>query len=448
MTYKKICEDIFEAGKNLIEDMEIYISKDSKMSINVFGGELNKFSLADSEGLSLRGIVDGRMGYSYTEKIDSSSVEDLVQGVFNSAKTLDSLDKPVLYDGSGSYERVEKPESDFENITIPEKIQFLKDLEANVLKMDGRIVSVQSVNYVEMVNEIFMKNTLGMDLKDRFTKGIMYISIMAKDGEEVKTGMAYRVFDNFKDLNLEEIGNEVVNNTLGQFGGSSLKTGTYPVIIENTTFADLLEAFVPIFSAENVDKGLSNLKDKIGDKIAVEGFNLIDNPFYEKGLSIKSFDDEGVPTKSKNVIENGILKTYFHNLKTAEKYKLEATGNGVRSYKSSVGILPSNLYVENGKVSLIDMMEDISYGVLIDDLQGLHAGLDSISGDFSLSAGGKLIEDGKITRPVELITIAGNFYKLLKDIEEIGDDLKFTLPGNGYVGSPSIKIKSLSIAGE
>ena len=78
----------------------------------------------------------------------------------------------------------------------------------------------------------------------------------------------------------------------------------------------------------------------------------------------------------------------------------------------------------------------------------MHSGLNEVSGDFSLSAYGFEIVDGKIKRPIDQITIAGNFFKLLKDIEVIGDDLRFGFPGSGYFGSPSVKIKELSIAGD
>ena len=78
----------------------------------------------------------------------------------------------------------------------------------------------------------------------------------------------------------------------------------------------------------------------------------------------------------------------------------------------------------------------------------MHSGLNTVSGDFSLAALGFLIENGKISRPVEQITVAGNYFEMLKNIEETGSDLKFGLPGGSYIGSPSLKIKKLSIAGE
>ncbi|MFA6782373.1 MAG: metallopeptidase TldD-related protein, partial [Sedimentibacter sp.] len=104
--------------------------------------------------------------------------------------------------------------------------------------------------------------------------------------------------------------------------------------------------------------------------------------------------------------------------------------------------------VEKGERELNEMVADLDKGILITELQGLHSGLNSISGDFSLAALGYLIESGKISRPLEQITVSGNYFEMLKNIEETGSDLKFGLPGGAYIGSPSLKINKLSIAGE
>ena len=139
----------------------------------------------------------------------------------------------------------------------------------------------------------------------------------------------------------------------------------------------------------------------------------------------------------------------MHNLKTSGKDGVESTGNASRgSYKSSIGISPSNLYVEKGDKDLDEMIREMDNGILIIDLQGLHSGLNSLSGDFSLSCYGYMIEGGKKARPVNQITVSGNFFDMINKIEEIGSDLRFGLPSDAYIGSPSIKIESLSIAGK
>ncbi len=142
------------------------------------------------------------------------------------------------------------------------------------------------------------------------------------------------------------------------------------------------------------------------------------------------------------------LTTYLYNLKAAAREGVKSTGNAFRSsHKSSVGIAPTNLYIEPGQTSYDQLKKMKERILLVTDITGLHAGANQVSGDFSLSAEGFLLEDGEIIKPVEQITISGNFIELLKDVIGIGDDLEMGSPGRGHIGSPSLLIGSLSVGG-
>jgi len=447
---KALIEKIFQKGRESgLNDMEVYYSAGSSLTLKVFQTELDTYNLSESEGLSLRGVYKGKMGYSYTERVDEASIEQLVRDVVENATIIDSEDEEDIFEGSKEYKKVDSFNLGLSKISEEEKIKFVKKLEEEAFKLDKRIASVQACVFGDGYGETIMSNTKGLFLEDKSNIAYTYISVVAKEGEDIKTGLAYRTGNDFNKFIAEEIAKEAVDEALALLGASSVKSGDYKVIIKNSAAADLLEAFTGIFSAEAVQKNLSLLKGKLNEKIASDKFTLIDDPYMEGGLASKSFDGEGVACKYKKVIDKGVLKTYFHNLKTAKKDGVETTGNASKgSYKSSIGISPSNFYVEKGERDLNEMIADLDKGILITELQGLHSGLNSISGDFSLAALGYLIEGGKISRPVEQITVAGNYFEMLKNIEETGSDLKFGLPGGAYIGSPSLKIKKLSIAGE
>jgi PmbA protein len=447
---KALIDKIFEKGRaSGLEDMEVYYSAGTSLTLKVFQKELETYNLSEGEGLSLRGVYRGKMGYSYTEKADESSIDRLVKDVIENATIIDSDDEEVIFEGSKEYKKVDSFNPSLSEVREEEKIEFVKKLEEEAFNLDDRIVSVQSCVYGDGSGETIMSNTKGLYLRDKSNIAYTYISVVAKEGEDIKTGLAYRTGNDFNKFDAKEIAREAVEEALALLGASPVKSGDYKVIIRNSAAADLLEAFTGIFSAEAVQKNLSLLKGKLNEKIASHVFTLVDDPYMEGGLASRSFDGEGVACKYKKVIDKGVLKTYLHNLKTAKKDGVETTGNaGKDSYKSSIGISPSNFYVEKGERSLKEMIADTDKGILITELQGLHSGLNSISGDFSLAALGFLIEEGKISRPVDQITVAGNYFEMLKNIEEIGSDLKFGLPGAAYIGSPSLKIKKLSIAGE
>lgn len=450
MDMKMLIDKIFAEGKKQgIQDMEVFYSAGSSLSLKVFQKELDGYSLSESEGLGLRGMYNSKMGYSYTEKVDETSIDLLVKNIKENATVIDSDDEEYIFEGSKEYKKVDTFNPKLEEVEEAEKIKFVKQLEEEAFKIDNRIQSVETCVYGDGYGETIMSNTKGLYLHDKSNIAYTYVVVVAKENEDIKTGMAYRTGNDFSKFNPKEIAEEAVKEALSMLGAKSVKSGDYPVVIRNNAAADLLEAFEGIFSAENVQKNLSLLKGKLNEQIGSEKFTLVDDPFMEGGLASRSFDGEGVASKYKKVVDKGVLKTYFHNLKTAKKDGVETTGNASKSsYKSSVGIAPSNLYVEKGEKTLEEIISSMDKGILITELQGLHSGLNSVSGDFSLAALGYEIKDGKIAKAVEQITVAGNYFELLKNIEETGSDLKFGLPGEAYIGSPSLKIKKLAIAGE
>lgn len=445
MRYEELINKILEKSKENLSECEVYLSTNKETSMEVFEGELSKYNIAESGGLSLRGIYNGKMGYAYTEKLDESSIDSLIQGVIDNAEFI-SGDKEIIYKGDKDYEKIEFTEN-LLSYSREEKINFIKQLEKEALLKDERLKPMASA-YEEIEVERYIVNSKGVDLNERQALAVVYLGVMAEDNDEVKTGYSFKFIRDFEKLNKEEIINEAVNDAISSLGSESVKSDNYPVVFKNTTFGSLLAAFSSVFVAENVQKGLSLLKGKLGEQIANEVLTLVDDPYLKDGLGTSGFDDEGTRTSYKEVIKEGKLQTYLYNWKTAIKDDVESTGNAGRSYKGSVGTSVSNFYILEGAKSKAEILKDANEGLYLTSLQGLHSGLDPVSGDFSLSASGYKIENGSITTPVNQITVSGNFFDLFRNIIEIGNDLEFGTAGGGKIGSPTIFVKELSIAGE
>ena len=224
-----------------------------------------------------------------------------------------------------------------------------------------------------------------------------------------------------------------------------MKSGKYKVIINNEVFADILDCFSDSFSGDSVNKGFSLLKGRQNTKIANDNITLLDEPLMKDGISSCSFDSEGVATYNKAVIENGVLKTYLHNIKSAAAMGVKSTGNGFKgSYKTAVGVSPTNFYIKPGEDDFEKALSEMGEGLVITDVAGLHSGANTVSGDFSLAAEGFAVKDGKISAPVEQITIADNFFELLKKAHIVCSDLKFN---TSAVGSPSIMFEEIAVSG-
>lgn len=449
MEWDEMAKVLFEKGKKRgAADMEVFGAAGRELEIKFFKGEMEGYNVSESRGLSLRGLVNDKMGYSYTERLDADCTDLLTEQMAGSAEVIDSDDKQEIFGGSDHYEKVNMYNPALEDIPIEDKIKFTKELEQAAHKADDRVDTVNYCIYGEAAGEVRIINTKGLDLNEKANMAYAYISVVVKDDGDVKTADKFVAGNDFKKFNAKKLAERAVCEAVSLLHAQSVPSGGYPVILRYDAAADMLGAFGSIFSAEAVQKGLSLLKGKLNTQVASEKVSVIDDPFMKGGLACASFDGEGVATKYKRVINKGTLTTYLHNLKTAAKDNVPSTGNASKpSYKATVGISPSNFYIENGQVPLDDMIKRMDRGLFIIEVQGLHSGLNAVSGDFSLSAIGYFVEDGKIVRPVEQITIAGNYLSLLTDITEVADDLTFGMPGTAYIGSPSLWVKNLSVSG-
>ena len=450
MNRDKLVDILFEKGReNNISDMEVYVLKQSSMNINIYEGQLEEYIISGEDSLSIRGIYNEKMGYSYTEKLLPESLDELINNLIQYAKNNENEEIENITT------LTEKKEKNVEKINLlgkyseKEKMEYLFDLEKRAYALDTRIKIIDNCSYEENTQNVYIKNTKGLELEDSHTIGILGLSVVAEDGKNMQTGYSHYVFNNLSEEYKDMLIEESAGDALTMLGAESIASGNYEIILRNNVAADMFSSFLPIFLGSTVQKNLSLMKGKIGQKVAVNIFNIVENPLMENGKYYRNFDDEGTPTYTKYIIENGVLKTFLHNNKTAEKDSIKSTGNGFRtSHKASIGVMSTNMYIMEGNKSLLDMINSMKKGIVITDIHGLHAGINPVSGDFALSCNGLYIEDGKVVRPLAQITVSGNLYTMINDIISIGKDTKFSYPGSNYFGSPSIYIRSLTISGK
>ena len=313
------------------------------------------------------------------------------------------------------------------------------------MKEKSPYVQMTEVSYSEEENTTTIVNSNGLNVK-RHSKYAFLVAeaVCVKDGE-TKTGFDYIRLDNIKDADLDALASGIVLDAVSTFGADSLPSGAYPVVLDKKVVSSLLGAFSNLFSADAVLKNMSFLKDKLGKKVFGENITLIDDPLSLDAPSQSAFDDEGVASFTKSVVENGVLKTYLHNLKTAAMMQVKSTGNGYKGgIETSVGVRPSNLYLKSGDTSFEDLLQSVKDGVYITSVTGLHAGLNPVSGSFNLQSSGFRIENGKKTTPVTLIILSGTLQELLNNVSLVGNDFEF----KRGVGAPSLAIKSMAISGK
>ncbi|MDR3335838.1 MAG: TldD/PmbA family protein [Treponema sp.] len=440
-------DKLFAAAKQKgFTDCEIYYVNGSSFSVKVFEGEIREYKNSGDTGLSFRGTWKGKMGYAFTERIGDDAISFLLDNAAGNAEIIEDSDVEDLYAGSSSYPAVKLYDESLEKVTPEEKIALALKMEKAAKNFDKRVAAVDYCGVETGECERYIANTLGLSVCERSNIAGVYSwpRVQGEDGQ-VKTygetwmGKGLRAFD------AEGFGRDTAKEALSYLGAKSIPTGMYKAIFDRNAMGNILETFAKIFSAEEVQKGFSLLKDKLNSKIAAGIVTIRDDPLLDHLSGSAIFDGEGVAAKNKAVVENGLLKTYLHNRKTAKKDGVEPTGNGFKSsFKAAVGIAPANFYLAPGTTSRDTLVTQMGDGLIITGLEGLHSGANSVSGDFSLSAEGFLVRGGKKTRAVEQITIAGNFFTLLKDITAVASDLEF----KGNVNSPSVLVREVSVAGQ
>lgn len=432
-----------EAG---FSEYEVYYVDRESLGISVYKEEVEKYNLNNSSGLSFRGKLGDRIGYSYTEILDEDAIDMLVKKAKENVSAIENNDIQFIYEGDKEYKEISTYYEALENLAPDKLINIAINMEKEAKKYCDKVESFSGCAISYSSGKYGIINSKGLNLKNKSNLLTAYVVPIVKDGENMYDGCGYVVAKSLDEIDPAKIAKMGVDEALSKIGATSIPAGNYKVIINNEAMVSLLSTFAGIFSGDAVQKGLSLLKGKEGEIIASDIVNLVDDPHLKDGLASVAFDDEGVATVKTYLIQDGKLNTLLHNLKTANKAGVKSTGNGFKaSYASPISVSPTNFYIEPGVNSLEEMTKKIDKGLIITDLAGLHSGANSITGDFSLAAKGFYIENGVKTHPVEQITVAGNFFTLLTDIEEVGNDLKFPMSS---VGSPSIMIKELSIAGE
>lgn len=447
MEFKEFKNRLFvKAKEEGFSECEIYYIDKESLKVSVYEGEVEGYNLNNTFGLSFRGKYNEKMGYSFTEILDDASIEMLVSNAKSAALAIESNDVQFIYEGDKEYTEVNSYSDELESVNAEDLINIALSLESKARAYSDKVCNIQgcAVSYSNSKYGIY--NTKGLELNNKANLLMAYVVPVVKEDNQMYNALGYKLANSIKEINVDDIVKMGVEEALAMIGGKTVNSGFYKTIIYNETMASMLDTFSDIFSADSAQKGLSLLKDKEGESIASDVVTIVDNPHLKDGLASTPFDDEGVATCEKEVVSNGKFMTFLHNLKTANKAGVKTTGNGFKAaYTSAVSIEPTNFYIKPGNNNLDALMQKVGNGLLITDFAGLHSGANSVTGDFSLAAKGFLIENGKKSRPVEQITVSGNYFDLLKSIEEVGSDLIFPMSS---IGSPSVIVKGLSVAGK
>ena len=448
MDYQSFKNSVIDRCAQLgVAEYELYYQAAESTTVSAYQHEINEFTGSVEGGVCFRCIVDGRMGYASTEELSREQAHRLVDRAVDNAQNLETEDRVFLGKGGQQYRM---PERRLPELPATEAlIRSVLDTQEALYAADSRVVDGTVTEGISERSSLAIYNSNGLDLSyENQLTGLVTVAVVSDEGQMANHFKIKLADPVTADRAL--LAKQTVEGALEKLGGDTPDTGVYPVVFSPEAMASLLQTYAGIFSAEAAQKGLSALADREGEVIAADCVTLVDDPFHPESPSPMPFDAEGSPTYRKNIVEKGVLNTLLYNLKTADKAGKATTGNASKgSYQAPVAVRPFAMYLQGGELTRQELLARAGNGIYITALEGLHAGANAVSGDFSLQSEGYRIENGVKTTHIKSFTVAGNFYELLKKIVAVGSDTRLHNPlGVTSFGAPSVLVDGLSVAGK
>lgn len=432
----EIAEKAKKAIENDCDSYEIYIDESKSIELDSRKEELN-FSKEEIEcGVGIRVIKDNKVGFAFTSNMEKI-IETAKQSIENTK--LNKVDENYTFAEVENVPSVEKVyDKKFNDLSLEESIEFLKSTIDTALDSG---CEVTGSGFSASEGKSLILNSNGVSIEDEGTGfGIGLSVTIQKDGQ---IATAYNSQSSrFFDLDGEKLATEVCDLAKSSLNTKPIETNDYSVVLDYYAATGLLQTFISAFNGENVMRGMSILKDKLGCEIANSNLSIIDNPLLEKGMLTAKCDGEGSVSQKTDLIKDGALNSFIYDIYTANKAGVETTSNGLRgSYLTTPMISPTNLEFKFGEMK---DLEEIDKGVLTTSVLGAHTA-NPISGDFSVEASNAFkIENGELTDPINKAMISGNIFEIMKNVEGLKSEIK----QYGQFIIPKLLVHDLRVVGQ
>ncbi len=433
---KNIVQDLLdEAKKQGASAAEAGLSQETGLSVSVRLGDVETIEHHCSQGLGVTVYFGQRKGSASTTDLSPASIKETVSAACSIARYTSEDEFSGLPDKE--LLATEFPDLDLNHpwhlgtenaIELAlESEEAARNFHVEITNSEGASINTHQGNYV-------MGNSLGFLHGYPTTRHSLSCSVLAQRGDSMQRDYWYSVARNA--INLEspkEIGKKAAERVLRRLEGRSLSTRQCPVLYSAEIASGLLASFIGAISGGNLYRKSSFLLNALDTQVFPEFIRIYEQPHLKGALGSAAYDGEGIATKSRDIVSDGILRSYVLSTYSARKLGLQSTGNagGVR-----------NLSITTSDLDLKAMLKQLGTGLLVTELMG--QGVNILTGDYSRGAAGFWVENGEIQYPVEEITIAGNLKDMLKNIVAVGNDIDY----RGNVRTGSILVERMSIAGE
>ena len=428
----RVLEEALQQGASAAE---ADIDTGTGFSITVRLGEVEKIEHERDKGLGITVYMDKRKGSASTSDFSDHALKETVVAACEIARYASE----DTYSGLVEEELMARDIPDLDlhypwSITPEQAINLAVDCENIARGCDNRIINSDGSMVSTYAGVHAYGNTHNFTGSWKWSSHTIDCTVIAEQAGNMQRDGWYTKSRDYNELQtVKEVGEEAARRTVQKLDSKKLSTRTVPVIFEAPIAAGLFSAFVTAISGGSLYRRASFLLDKLGEKIFAGHIHIREQPHLLKAMGSAPFDNDGVATKARDIVKDGILLGYVLSGYSARKLGMQTTGNAGGVH---------NLIIEPGKQDLHGLIRQMDTGLLITDMIGF--GVNQVTGDYSRGASGFWVENGELKFPVEEITVAGNLKDMYQHIVAVANDID----RRGNILTGSILIENMTIAGD
>jgi PmbA protein len=431
----RLLERALSGGAGLAE---VYQKASRLLSVEAKDRRVDAVETAVTFGYGLRVIKDGRLGFSYSN--DKGDMERVVQDALQSAGFTERdefLDLP----GPGRPQAPKVFDAEIAEMKEEEAVERALLVEREALAEDARVKKIRKASASFAANDTLIVNSRGVSSGYASTFCSAHLMAAVEEGGDSQMGWEYQGGRFLSDVDFGMVGRSAARRALDMLGARKMTARKTHVVLDSLVATEFLSVLVAMLSSENVQKGKSLLKGRVGQEVLSGLLDIIDDGLLPGGPGTRHVDDEGVPTRRNVLVKNGVLRGFMYNTSTAGRDGAASTGNAVRASFSSVpGVGPMNLFIDaadavQGRPGTQEMFGSVDSGLYVTEAMGIHTA-NPISGEFSIGVSGLWFDKGQRRFPVKEAVLSGNMLDFFGKVRAVAGDLRFL----GGIGSPSLLV--------
>lgn len=423
------------------DDADAVATHGRSLSVSVRGGELEDVDNSEGKDVGLRVFVGNRQACVSSSDISDKSLDALAERAVAMAK----LAPEDPYCGLAPHNILETAPANLDlfdsTVLEPEALKARAQQADNAARSVPGVAQTEGASSSASTSAIYFVTSNGFEAGWRSSRhGVGVSAIAAKDGA-MERDYEFQGSRWFEDLvTPEHVGKTAGERAAGRLGSKQITSGATPIIFDQRVSGSLVSALINAIGGPTIARGISFLKDSLGEAVFGNHINIIDNPLMKRGHGSRPWDGEGVKVAKRHLIENGELKTWLLNTSAAKQLGLETTGHAYRGIGAPPGVSATNTYLAAGSQTPAELMAEMGDGFLITEMFG--PSLNANTGDYSVGVAGFKIENGERVFPVSEVTVAGNLIHMYKNLTP-ANDLIF----DGSIVAPSLRIEGMTLAG-